>query len=434
MKNLVKIIFCALIVDFFYFSSGFPITRGVNTKLILAVIGLITFFLKSAKVHEMKVSRQMIVLTLLATGVSAATLFAMVYNNTGDRAYLTYVLSMLVWLAGAYMVCVILKAVNGKVSIEMIADYIIAISFLQCTIAILGNLFVPVNRFIKFLYPWTGWLDTVGRMYGIGDTTTLDTGGIRYSIACIFCIHMLVKTGDKRQRLIPWYIFAYIYITIIGNMIARTTTVGAIIALVYLLTYIVFDSFVSKSYTTKTKIMGWMVIILAVMIGVSVWLYNTNESIHQNLRFGFEGFFSMAEQGEWDVGSNNTLRAMYVFPDNPKTWIIGDGYFVNPSGDPNYVGDIPNGYYMDTDVGYLRFIFYFGLVGLALFSFMILYAGHICLERFPNNNLLFIALVLTHFIVWLKVSTDCFFILGLFIAMSYVRDFPDSPDPLQVSS
>lgn len=428
MKKFLRIIFCAIIVDFFYFSSVFSFTRGVNTKLILSVLGLTTFFLKSAKASAMSVSRQMILLTLLAIGVSLSSFFSMIYNNTGDRSYLTYVISMLVWLVAAYMVMVILEAAYGKLSIELIADYIIALSFIQCSIAILGNMFEPVNSFIRFFTPWTGWLDSQGRMYGIGDTTTLDTGGIRYGIACIFCSYMLIKSKDDRKYLVPWYIFAYVFITIVGNMVARTTTVGSILALVYLLLYVIFDYSSDKALASKARILGWGTIILTIMISVSVWLYNTNDIIHENLRFGFEGFFSLAERGEWDVGSNNKLMTMYVFPDNLKTWIIGDGYFVNPSRDPNYVGRITAGYYMNTDVGYLRFIFYFGLIGLSFFSLMIIYAGDVCRRRFPGNELLFLLLVLEHFIVWLKVATDCFFILGLFIAMAYVRDFQSNTE------
>ena len=83
---------------------------------------------------------------------------------------------------------------------------------------------------------------------------------------------------------------------------------------------------------------------------------------------------------------------------------------------------------MDTDVGYLRFLFYFGAVGLAIFSLMILYAGKICRLRYPKDWLLFYILVLVNFIIWFKVATDCFFILGMFIAMAYVRDFMDKPE------
>lgn len=424
MKSFFRILFCALIVDFFFFSSIFTFTGGVNTKLILGVLGLATFVVKSIRSGSVSVSRQMVVLTVLAAGVSLASYISMVYNNTGDDAYLTYVISMLVWLAAAYMMVEVLKFAYGKVSVELIADFIIAVSFIQCAIAILGNMYVPVNNMIKAVFPGTGWLDSVNRMYGIGDTTALDTGGIRYSIACVLCAHMLVKTGKDRKALIPWYIFAYVFITIVGNMIARTTTVGAVIALVYLFLHL--GSSTNVSYA-KLRTFGWLVAIIAIMVVASIWLYNTNEVIHKNLRFAFEGFFSLVETGEWNVSSNDKLLSMYVWPDNPKTWIIGDGYFNNPYWDPNYMGEMTDGYYMNTDVGYLRFIYYFGLVGLSIFSIMILYAGNMCLKRFKDNWLLILILILIHFIVWLKVATDCFFILGVFIAMSYIRDYEDKP-------
>ncbi len=419
MKNLFKILFCILIVDLYFFSSVFTFTRGVNSKLILGVLGLVTFVIHSAKVKKMSVSKQMIVLTLLAVGVSLASLFSMNYNNTGDDAYFTYVISMLVWLAAAYMVAVSINYAYGKLSIELIADFIIAVSVIQCTIAILGELFVPVNNFIKLLVPGTTWLDSVDRMYGLGENTALDTGGIRYAIACILCAHMLVKTGEERRKWQLWYLFAYVYITIIGNMIARTTSVGSVIALVYLLGHLFSGTKVS---VTKLRVFGLMTFLFALMFGVSVWLYNTNDVFQRNLRFGFEGFINLVETGEWHVTSNDKLRSMYVFPDNPKTWFIGDGYFNNPDGDPNYIGDITDGYYMNTDVGYLRFIFYFGIVGLSIFSLLILYAGLICHTRNPGDGLLFSILVLLNFIVWFKVATDCFFILAVFIALAYIKE------------
>ncbi len=427
MKGLFKVLFCAIIVDFFYFSSPLSFTGGVNTKLILSVFGLATFILFNVRRRTFKVSREMVLLTALATGVSLASFLAMTLNNTRDNAYLTYVISMLVWLAAAYMMIRVLKAAYGKVTIEVVANYIIALSVIQCTIAILGNMFESVNLFIKMIYPGTGWLDSVNRMYGIGDTTALDTGGIRYSIACIFCAYMLVKTQGKRDGLIPWYLFAYMYITVIGNMIARTTTVGALIALAYILVFTFASTKVSYS---KIKIMGWLIAVLTFIVVISTWLYNTNDIFHENLRFAFEGFFSLVETGRWQVGSNDVLMDMYVFPDNAKTWIIGDGYFNNPDYDPNFLGEITEGYYMNTDVGYLRFIFYFGVIGLVIFSIMIWYAGKMCRMKYPNDKLLFFIFTMLNFIIWLKVATDCFFILGVFIAMAYVRDFMDTPEEI----
>ena len=427
MGKLFKVIFCALIVDFFYFSSRFTFTGRTNTKLILGVFGLAVFVITSLRNKTFKFSREMVLMTVMATGVSLASYISMSYNNTGDNAYLTYVISMLVWLSAAYMVIRVLRWIHGEATIEVVANYIIALSVIQCVIALLGNMYESVNVFIKMLYPGTGWLDSVNRMYGIGDCTALDTGGIRYSIACILCAYMIVKVQGKKDGLIPWYLFAYMVITIIGNMIARTTTVGALIALAYILVFLFVSAKVSYS---KLKTIGWLVGILALVVAVFSWLYNTNDIVHQNLRFGFEGFFSLVETGRWQVGSNDTLMSMYVFPDNPKTWIIGDGYFNNPYADPNFLGEITEGYYMNTDVGYLRFIFYFGVIGLVIFSIMILYAGKICRLRYPKDQLLFIIFTLLNFIVWFKVATDCFFILGLFIALAYVRDFMDEPEEI----
>ena len=78
----------------------------------------------------------------------------------------------------------------------------------------------------------------------------------------------------------------------------------------------------------------------------------TNPEFYELTRFAFEGFFSLAEKGEWEVASNEMLKNMIVYPDEFKTWMIGDGYFLNQRYDPNYIGDATEGgFYMGTDIG-----------------------------------------------------------------------------------
>ena len=74
-------------------------------------------------------------------------------------------------------------------------------------------------------------------------------------------------------------------------------------------------------------------------------LYNSDPKFYNRTRFAFEGFFSLVEDGYWHTGSNDKLATMYVFPDNPETWLIGDGYFGNPADDLNYIGENTEGYY-----------------------------------------------------------------------------------------
>ena len=229
----------------------------------------------------------------------------------------------------------------------------------------------------------------------------------------------------KKDALIPWYVFSYMTITVLGNMVARTTIVGSVIGLALVFLYFFSSSHISYS---KVKLLGWSAAILVLVVSFFAWLYNTNDIMHSNLRFAFEGLFSLVETGRWQVDSNDVLVSMYVFPDNPKTWIIGDGYFSNPRSDPNFLGEVTHGYYMHTDVGYSRFLFYFGIIGLAVFSMMIIYAGWICMKSYPKDQLLFVAITAINFIIWSKVATDCFFVLGLFIALRYVLDYTSEPE------
>lgn len=169
----------------------------------------------------------------------------------------------------------------------------------------------------------------------------------------------------------------------------------------------------------------WRNVFLAfiIIVPLSTYLYSNNEQFYKLFRFAFEGFFNYVEYGEWETASTDKLRTMYVFPDTLKTWIIGDGYFSNPHySDPNYVGKTTKlGYYMGTDVGYLRFIFYFGMIGLLAFSAFMIYSAKICMKNLSPYKDLFVLLLLSNFVIWFKVSTDIFLVFALFICVANLQ-------------
>ena len=200
-------------------------------------------------------------------------------------------------------------------------------------------------------------------------------------------------------------------------MIARTTTVGLLLAIVYLLYKSGFWRLQLSAESRKL----WLYLggVLLLTIPLCVYLYQQDAIFRSNLRFAFEGFFRLIEKGEWQVASNERLQNMYVFPDNLKTWLIGDGYFSNPYNiDPYFTGRFVGGYYMSTDVGYLRFIFYSGLVGLAAITAVVWKACLICRSRFEAQKELFGLFLLVNLLVWFKVSTDIFLIFALFMMVN----------------
>ena len=253
-----------------------------------------------------------------------------------------------------------------------------------------------------------------GRLYGIG--AALDVAGFRF--ASVLIIISVLCTRTKEMWLQFLYVLAFFVILIIGSMIGRSTAIGAGVAFVFLVGY----SLLNKDQDGRASIgQFWKLFIIAFVVGLPfiIYEYNSNPSIRENIRFAFEGFFSMYEKGYWSTNSTDILvNHMIVFPETMKTWIIGDGYCANPYADPYYTGRIFHGFYMGTDIGFIRFLFYFGIIGTLA---MVLYMCNVslaCARRFPNYRILFVLLLILTMIEWLKVSTDLFLVFAPFLCIS----------------
>lgn len=160
-------------------------------------------------------------------------------------------------------------------------------------------------------------------------------------------------------------------------------------------------------------------VLIIITLPFIIYLYNYDIGFRSNIRFGFEGFFSLFETGKWQTGSNDILfNHMIVFPDNLKTWLIGDGYAANPTYDTYYIGEEYHGFYKGTDIGYIRFLFYFGIMGCALLIGFICTTAVACMKRFPNYSIIFLLVLLVNLIEWVKVSTDLFSVFAPFICIS----------------
>ena len=237
-----------------------------------------------------------------------------------------------------------------------------------------------------------------------------------------------VYNYKNSRKITAVLLVAYIFIAVVGNMIGRTATVGLLISMLY----IICSLFIERDVYGGNKIKFVRTFFLSILVSIVVMttLYNTNYQWRQNIRFGFEGFFSLAEKGEWDVQSNDMLVSGFVFPDNPKTWIIGDGYMGNPENDPYYIGPSSWGYYMNTDAGYCRFLFYFGIIGLGIFSLFFLKVTHVCIRRFYDYRWMFLMFVILNFLIWIKVSTDIYLVFAPFICLTLDNEKGDNDDSI----
>ena len=419
MIRFFIIFFTAVVTSLYYFPLELVALPGINTKMAMAVVGIFVSIYRLSINRNTIIPKNVFVLSIMAGLVSLAGFLSVVYNNTTDLAYATYLISMWVWLSAALVVCTLIEKVHGKLNVPLVCHYLIAVSVGQCLMALLIDFNPAVRNVVDtYISQDQELLNEMDRLYGIG--AWLDVAGTRFS-ACLIMIAFLMNIHKERlsAKQIWIYMISYAIIGVIGNMVARTTSVGIAISLLYLL--VVFKPWEFSILKSSLGIWRHIVIAVLVIIPIVYVLYTTNDQFRQLFRFAFEALFNFIEKGEWETSSTNRLQTMYVFPESWKTWIIGDGYFSNPYSDPNFVGKYIGGYYMGTDVGYLRFIFYSGLAGLIAFSAFIIYASNICMVNLPRYKVLFVLLLLSNFVIWLKVATDIFLVFALFICVANLQ-------------
>ena len=415
MKKFLEVIFITILTSLYIFPFNSSLLPTVNTKMMLAAISLILFIIKAAKTGNAKVSSQKLILSFWGVAVSLVSLISVVINNTHDYVFVTYIVSMWVWLGGAYVVIETIRFVHGRVDFRIVGNYLIAVCVAQCFLSQIINANETVANFVDGFMVSTGFMGKAeNRLYGIG--CALDVAGMKFCTVLILLAYFIASPVSKYRPHFErtLYILAFFIISIFGAMIARTTFWGIVLAVcLWIFQYFRLPKN-SDEYMTFVSSIRSLVLFIILSLPVIIYFYYADESFHNNLRFGFEGFFSLAEKGEWHVRSNKQLLSMVVWPDNFRTWLIGDGYFENPMNDFYYDGPLYN-YYMGTDVGYCRFIFYFGLLGLVTFSAFFVVAAFLCTQNNPKYAFVFWLFLLMNFIVWVKVSSDLFSVFALFL-------------------
>lgn len=411
MWKILLMLLTGVIVSLYYFPFEFTFLPGINTKMILAVWGLIIALVHFSKKRRLDVSNDIVKVVTSAIVVSLIGFVSIVINDTRDYAYATYFISMSVWLSAAFCTCNVIKFTHSNINVTIVINYLMAICVIQCFLALLINQSVVVKSFINdYFYLQQEFLDAsnVKRLYGVG--AALDTAGIRFSAVLIMISMVLVNNTNKADRRYEYlYLLCFFIIAVVGSMISRTTGVGIMIAIIIL--------FLNAREVRSRKLHYKLAIVLLLCIPVVVYFYNQIPEIKRLINFGFEAFFNLFETGDFSTSSTDRLKTMYVFPETLRTWVIGDGYFSNPYSDPYYIGKHIGGFYMGTDVGYIRFIFYFGIIGLVSFVSFMYTASKRCMLALPKWRTLFVAIFILGLIVWLKVATDVFLVIALFLCV-----------------
>lgn len=103
----------------------------------------------------------------------------------------------------------------------------------------------------------------------------------------------------------------------------------------------------------KRELVVWLFVMLFIILFASTLV--TSGVLYES----FELARSFVENGNFSIGSTEAVEKMYKIPSELSTYIIGDGSFY----DPNNLSS----FYMKTDVGYMRLLYFAGVPFVIVF-------------------------------------------------------------------
>lgn len=401
IKRVLIIFALTLVMSAFLFPISFTfLPQGINSKILVGVFGIIALVYDSIRNHQMILSEPTIFAGLFAATFSVWCLYAVTASSTYDTIYADYIVSFFTWMISAYGVCAALRIFHEKVDLEIITRYLLLACVFQCFTAILIDNNAAFSSFVdSFMDQGQDFYKRGHRLYGLG--AALDPAGIRFSVVLVMAAYIFSSCQNVRDHSLYQVsiLVAFTIITLIGTVISRTTILGASLSILYIIITL-FRMRKGGFVTTRmVQIFFWFIIVMAAIIGTVIYLYQRNDTFHTYLRFGFEAFFNWVETGTFTTNSTEILETMWIWPDDLHTWVFGRGTF----------GVFDNG----TDIGYCNFTLYCGLVGMVLFSLFFIYCHLVQRRKFKEFGFISILLIILTFAIWIKVTTDIYFIDAL---------------------
>lgn len=328
-------------------------------------------------------------------------LFSIVINASVELHYVKYFVSIVLYYFMAYLGAWGFYKVYSEVTPKILINYFVAAALLHVGISLAMFANSTINDLLLSLIRVSkGEADvmdiTLGsRLQGFG-ATFYTSGLINGYILIILAFTMYVESFSFPKKMI--YLVAYVIIFVVGIMIARTIMIGGAIGLLVIL-YSMLHS--GKDLFKNILIILFSAIFL-VFVGIK-FISASGIDFEQLSQFGFEMFRMLAE-GETSSHSTDSMMNMYdVIPDNLKTWIIGDSQWVGKNG----------GYYKEVDIGYLRNIFYFGILGslfFYLYNWVVLKRVVLQKNVFGNKSkIVFLTLIFYTVVLNFKGTVDLYY-------------------------
>lgn len=348
-----------ILIIFCFFVYLFPFKAyGFDPRLLVFLFFFI-YMIKDGLLLNRKVKCRYIKTLFYPVLMSLFTVLSSVVNTITENTFIIFPFQVIYLLLLSYCIYYITKRFCKVISFYVITRYFLMTLVVQSVIAIVMFVNQPI---CLFLFDLQG-IDLTSRVikmyFGvrlIGLGCFYFGAGAIYGLGLIAIMPFMLKAKNKQQLI--KLILLYVYIFIVGIFFARTAMIGCVFSIVYLIFCILIPKMCNKVFLVFRQF-----IIYLTVFGIAlVFIYTSSPKLQEDygdiIDFGFEAFINLVENGELSTASSDGLTEYHlsIWPQNQKTYYIGDMRWTK--------GD---SYYSDSDVGYVRLLFYFGVPGVILF-------------------------------------------------------------------
>lgn len=348
-----------ILIIFCFFVYFFPFKAyGFDPRLLVFLFFFI-YMIKDGLLLNRKVKCRYIKTLFYPVLMSLFTVLSSVVNTITENTFIIFPFQVIYLLLLSYCIYYITKRFCKVISFYVITRYFLMTLVVQSVIAIVMFVNQPI---CLFLFDLQG-IDLTSRVikmyFGvrlIGLGCFYFGAGAIYGLGLIAIMPFMLKAKNKQQLI--KLILLYVYIFIVGIFFARTAMIGCVFSIVYLIFCILIPKMCNKVFLVFRQF-----IIYLTVFGIAlVFIYTSSPKLQEDygdiIDFGFEAFINLVENGELSTASSDGLTEYHlsIWPQNQKTYYIGDMRWTK--------GD---SYYGDSDVWYVRLLFYFGVPGVILF-------------------------------------------------------------------
>jgi len=332
-----------------------------------------------------------------------------IFNLGGDGYFIKYAVSVFLSFFSLFTPVYLIYKVYGNVRFETILNYLILCNIVYLTLAVamfllpglrdvLLSLLNSEERTLEALQITEGL-----RLQAFG-TSFFNAGVMEGFFLVLLALCVKFEMFEKNGRI--FLLLCILIFGLISFFLARTAVIGLLMALFILMTYYLGQS--------KRNI-GEPITVIVVCVLAVVGIFACNPHVLDNFSsmflWAFEAFYNYSYTGSFETYSTSTTLGMFeIIPDNIKTWMIGDSLWIDSRG----------AYYMETDVGWLRMTFYFGVLGVLsmLFYFFhslrTIYVNHLYNYWGDKGYFAFRMMLIYVMIMNLKGFADIFYLSILF--------------------